>query len=224
MVRGGSSSLGSESHSEDSFSYYKEPFHEKAFFHYLLFVLVIATLIISAFSLVRTNKLTGAAVADTISVNDFLQKLTLHSEMKSYVGVAPLNIVQISQNNLANLQAQINGLDTSYIGNFAVQYPDSIIIYDYKNDAIKGNINLQPQPQLPADFFAKLNSHPELQGLQDQQPTGGQLDEASLNTLNQQFPDVYANAKVGDFLLRYQTKLIIYDYAQDIIVNAVGLG
>ena len=77
---------------------------------------------------------------------------------------------------------------------------------------------------MPADFFAKLNSHPELQGLQDQQPTGGQLDEASLNTLNQQFPDVYANAKVGDFLLRYQTKLIIYDYAQDRIVNAVGLG
>ena len=73
-------------------------------------------------------------------------------------------------------------------------------------------------------FFTKLNKHPEVQGLQNQQPIGGQIDAASLNSLKQQFPDVYANAKVGDFLLRYQTKLVIYDYNQDKVVNAVNLG
>jgi len=82
----------------------------------------------------------------------------------------------------------------------------------------------QPQQaQLPADFFTKLNKHNELQGLQNQQPIGGQIDAASLAILKQQFPDVYANAKVGDFLLRYQTKLIIYDYNNNRIVNAVNL-
>ena len=77
---------------------------------------------------------------------------------------------------------------------------------------------------MPADFLTKLNSHAELKGLQNQQPIGGQIDAATLNTLKQQFPDVYANAKAGDFLLRYQTKLIIYDYNADKIVNAVNLG
>lgn len=73
------------------------------------------------------------------------------------------------------------------------------------------------------EFFAKLNKHPELKGLQNEQPVGGQLDAASLSTLKQQFPDVYKDAKVGDFLLRYKTKLIIYDYDSDRIVNAVNL-
>ena len=146
--------------------------------------------------------------------------------MKNYVGVAPLNIIQVNNNNIANLQAQVNWLDLSYIWNFIIQYADKIVIYDYDNDKIKGAVSLQQpqQAQLSADFFTKLNKHAELQGLESQQPMGGQLDAASLNTLKQQFPDVYANAKVGDFLLRYQTKLIIYDYSQDKIVNVVNLG
>ena len=89
---------------------------------------------------------------------------------------------------------------------------------------IRAKVNLQqPQAQLPNDFFTKLYIHPEAQGLQSQQPAGGQIDANSLATLKQQFPDVYANAKAGDFLLRYQTKLIIYDYNQDKIINAVNL-
>ena len=215
----------SKSNTETPLSYYKEPFHEKTFFHYLLFVLVIVTLIISSFSLYKTNKLAGAVVADTINVNDFLGKLTSHDEMKDYFGVTPLNILQVNQNNLANLQTQINGLDTSYIGDFIVQYSDNIVIYDFNNDQIKEILSLQQPPQqLPVDLFTKLNDHYELQGLENEQPVGGQLDEISLNTLKQQFPDVYGNAKVGDFLLRYQTKLIIYDYIQDRIVNSADLG
>jgi len=83
----------------------------------------------------------------------------------------------------------------------------------------------QPQQAaLPEDFYAKLNAHPEISGLENEQPIGGQLDQASLDTLRQQFPQVYANAKVGDFLLRYTTRLIIYDYNADAMVNAVNLG
>jgi len=100
------------------------------------------------------------------------------------------------------------------------------VIFDYDNDAIKGIVSLQQpqQAQLPADFYSKLNAHPELSGLENEQPIGGQLDAPSLETLKQQFPDVYANAEVNDYLLRYQTRLIIYNYNNDVIVNAVNLG
>lgn len=198
--------------------------YEKPFFLYILVLSIIATLVISIFALVSIYQLKKAVIPKAINLNDFLKKLTSHNEMKGYDGVAPLNVIQINSNNLANLQAQISGLDSSYIGNFIVQYPDRIAVYDYGNDRLRQSLSLQQQPQLPADFFAKLSKHAELQGLQSQQPIGGQLDKASLDALKQQFPDVYANAKAGDFLLRYKTKLVIYDYNQDMVVNAVSLG
>jgi hypothetical protein len=168
----------------------------------------------------------GQPAQQTIDANDFLAKMTAHPEASSYVGVSPLNIIQVNNNNLANLQSQIAGLDTSFLGSFIVQYTDAIVIYDYENNVVRGTVALQQpqQAQLPADFSAKLNAHPELQGLGAEQPVGGQIDQASLDTLMQQFPNVYANAKVGDFLLRYTTRLIIYDYNRDLIVNAVNLG
>jgi len=207
-------------------SSYREPFHETPAFQYIKLLLIIATLAVGIIILFNTNQITGAAVAQTISTENFLAKLTSHDEARAYVGVAPLNIIQINNDNIANLQSQINGLDTSFIGDFIVQYTDAIVIFDYDNDAIKATVSLQ-QPQqdsLPGDFFTKINQHPELQGLENEQPIGGQLDQASLDTLKQQFPNVYANAKVGDFLLRYTTRLIIYDYNADTIVNAVNLG
>ena len=194
-------------------------------FQCILATSIIISLIISIFSLVNTYQIKKIVVPRTISSTDFLKKLTSHADMKGYVGTAPLNIVQISSNNFANLQPQINGLDASYIGNFLVQYADRIVVYDYDNDKIRGSVNLQrpQQSQLANDIFVKLYKHPETGGLQSQQPAGGQLDEASLAALKQQFPEVYRDAKVGDFLLRYQTKLIIYDYNADRIVNFVNL-
>ena len=224
MVRGGSS-VKSDSSYTPSYSY-KTPLHEKPLFHHLIILLVIATLVVSIIALVNTYQLKKVIIPKTISPEQFLKKLTAHAEMKSYVGVAPLNIVQVNNNNLANLQSQISGLDSSFIGNFIIQYTDSVVLYDYDNDKIKGTVSLQQpqQDQLPADFFIKLNKHAELQGLQGEQPVGGQLDQKSVDTLMQQFPDVYKDAKAGQFLLRYKTRLIIYDYDADKIVNAVNLG
>lgn len=220
MTRGDGSKSSYSSYSSDD-----SHFLEKPAFQYLIVLSIIATLVISIFALVNSYQIKQAVTPKTISVNDFLKKLTSHNEMKTYVGVSPLNLIQINSNNFGNLQSQINGLDVTYIGSFIVQYPDRIVIYDYDNDRIRGSVNLQQaqQAQLPADFITKLNQHPEVQGLQNQQPVGGQIDASTLNTLKQQFPDVYANAKVGDFLLRYQTRLIIYDYSQDKIVNSINL-
>ena len=223
MARGDSLRESSRGQHDSS---YGTHLYEKPLFQHIIILSILATLIISIFALVNVYQLKKAIVPRTINANDFLKKLTSHSEMKGYVGVAPLNIIQVNNNNLGNLQSQINGLDASYIGNFIVQYTDRVVVYDYDNDRIRGTVSLQQpkQAQLPNDFFTKLNKHPEVQGLQNQQPIGGQIDAASLNSLKQQFPDVYANAKVGDFLLRYQTKLVIYDYNQDKMINAVNLG
>lgn len=223
MVRGDSAK--SSSSYAPSHNYHDTHIYEKPSFQYLIVLAIIATLVISIFALVNTYQLKKIIIPKTINVNDFLKKLTSHNEMKGYVGVAPLNIIQINNNNFANLQAQISGLDQSYVGSFIVQYTDRIAIYDYDKNQIRGTVGLQQpqQAQLPADFFTKLNRHAEMQGLQSQQPVGGQIDAASLDTLKQQFTDVYAKAKVGDFLLRYQTKLVIYDYNADTIVNAVSL-
>ncbi|MBI2547042.1 MAG: hypothetical protein HYW23_01190 [Candidatus Aenigmarchaeota archaeon] len=221
MVRGDSVKQSSY---DASYSHHDTHIYEKPFFQYFIILSIIATLAISIFALANVYQIKKAVVPRTINANDFLKKLMSHAEMKGYVGVAPLNVIQINNNNFANLQAQIRDLDASFIGNFLVQYTDKVVVYDYDNDKIRGTLNLQqPQAQLPADFLTKLNKHAEMAGLQNQQPVGGQLDAASLATLKQQFPDVYANAKVGDFLLRYQTKLIIYDYNADKIVNAVNL-
>jgi|TARA_B100001964_G_scaffold228672_1_gene280096 hypothetical protein len=196
----------------------------KPILQYILIVLVIASLAISILALFNVNEL-KKSLPTMINTQDFLNKLTAHDQMRAYVGIAPLNIIQITNNNIANLQAQIDGLDRSFIGSFIVQYTDVIAIYDYTNDVIMGTANLpQPIAQLPADFLTKLNAHSELAGLENEQPVGGQIDQASLDTLRQQFPTVYANAKAGDFLLRYTTKLIIYDYNADVMVNAVNLG
>lgn len=223
MARG--DSLKMISSSARSYGSHSTHMYEKPFFLHILVLSIIATLIISIFALVNVYQLKKAIIPKTVNISDFLKKLTSHDEMKGYIGVAPLNAIQINNNNIANLQAQINWLDASYIGNFIVQYTDRIVVYDYENDRLRQSVSLQQQlPQLPADFFTKLNKHAELQGLQAQQPIGGQLDKASLDALKQQFPDVYANAKVGDFLLRYKTRLVIYDYNQDMVVNAVNLG
>ena len=222
MVRGDSAKSGYAA----SYNSHDTHLFEKPAFQYFIVLSIIATLIVSIIALANIYQLKNAIAQRSLNVNDFLKKLTSHAEMKGYVGVAPLNIIQIDNNNFANLQAQISGLDQSYIGNFIVQYTDRIVIYDYDENKIKGNVGLQQpqQAQLPADFFARLNSHAEMQALENEQPIGGQLDAASLDTLKQQFPDVYAGAKVGDFLLRYKTRLIIYDYNADRIVNAVNLG
>ena len=197
--------------------------HQKPIFHYVVIASVILTLISSAFTLYNVHQLKKAVIPRTININDFQKKLMTHEEMKAYVGVAPLNIVQVTSGNLLNLQSQISGLNISHIGDFLVQYTNMIVIYDYDRDVIKGSINLQQPIQLPADFFTKLNKHTEMKGLQNEQPIGGKLDESSLNALKQQFPDVYAKAKVGDYVLRYQTKLVIYDFTKDKIVNVVNL-
>src|SRR3989338_7477220 len=83
--------------------------------HYALLLLVVVSLIVSTATLFYVYKIKAAVVPQTINLEEFLKKLTAHEEMKGFVGVAPLNIIQINNNNFANLQQQISGLDVSYV-------------------------------------------------------------------------------------------------------------
>lgn len=192
-------------------------------FNIIVVFLLVVTFVISVVALNNTIEL-KKSLPQTVDVNQFLAKLTSHEEMAAFVGISPLNIIQVNQQNLANLQAQIAGLDASYIGDHIIQYQEAIVIYNFDADTIKGQVQFtQPTNQLPGDFFQKLGAHSEAQGLENEQPVGGQLDQQTLLTLQQQFPQIYNQAKAGDFLLRYQTRLIVYDYAADEIVVAVSL-
>src|SRR3989338_5551607 len=115
MPKGDTKSSAASSYS------YKVRFHETPVFHYLLIGFVVISLIVSAAALVYTSQLKKALVPRTIDANDFLKKLTAHAEMKAFTGIAPLNIIQINNNNLANLQSQISGIDSTYVGSFLIQ-------------------------------------------------------------------------------------------------------
>lgn len=188
-------------------------------------LVLLATLGVSIYTLNEVKALKSAVVPKTISLDQFLQKLTAHAELKSYANIPPLNVIRIDNTNLGNLQAQINGLDTSYIGKYIVEYTNRMVIYDFDNDKIAGSVTQQTAQtaQLPQDFSSKLLSHPELKGAENANPSGGILDQQSLDTLRQNFPDVYKNAKAGNYLLRYSDRLIIYDYQNDVIVGAFAL-
>ena len=206
-----------------SYDHHSQHLYEQPIFQYFMILLIIATLIISAFALVNTYQLKKFIIPKPIDIKSFISKLTSHTEMKSYAGQTPSNIVQITNNNIGSLQSQIKGLDLSFVGSFLVQFQDKIIVvYDYANDTIKGVINLQPL--LPDDFIAKLNKHNEMKNLQGQKPLAvNQLDESSLSALKSQSPDAYKNAKAGDYILRYQASLVIYDYSKDRIVNSFSI-
>ena len=185
---------------------------------YTILLLVTVGVGISIYSGIEVSKIKKALVPP--DNNDFLKKITGNTVEGNEL---PLNIIRITSDNIKTLQSQIGGLDSGYIGKFLIQYPNKIVVYDLKNDKLEDQISLKQQQQIPADFFEKLYKHSELRGLSDSDPVGGIIDSASLATLKQQFPDVYKDAKVGDYLLRYTKMLVIYDYNKDKVVNAVAL-
>lgn len=188
---------------------------------YVLLIISILSLLVSSYALYEI-KLQSAG--QKVDIGALMSKLNAHSEMSEVRATQPQNILRIDNSNIINLQSSISGIDATFLGDYIIQYPEFLVVYDYANDKIRGVVRTsQQQASLPKDFFTKLNSHKELSGTGNQSPTGGVLDQVSLDTLKAQLPDVYKDAKVGDYLLRYTDRLIIYDYRMDNVVNALVL-
>lgn len=64
---------------------------------------------------------------------DLLDKLYEHQEMQEYTGTTPEGLVATEQ-NIQQLSSQ--GIDAE-IGDYILQYPDTLVVYDYKKDKIK---------------------------------------------------------------------------------------
>ena len=214
------SSSGS-AYSGKSYSYSKYSAINPLVVYAVLFIALVS-IGLSIYSAAGVSSIKKNLNPDVIKAEDIAKKATSHTELSAYSNIAPLNIVQITSSNRALLKSKIQGWDKSHIGKFIIQYNDRIVLYDFENDLIEAQISIQ-QSQIPEDFFNKLYSHAEIKQLSGETPIGGILDQNSLNTLKEQMPDVYKDAKVGDALLRYTTALVIYDYNNDNVVNAVAL-
>jgi hypothetical protein len=153
---------------------------------------------------------------------DFYQKLYSHQELSALSNSRPNNVVIIHKYNLESLQEQIIGLDNTYLDNYVLNYGNFLVVYDYDGDELRSVLPLN-QNNLPQDFFETLLKHPELKGYENQRPDGGRLDEASLNELKTSYPDIYQNAEVGDYVVRYPKKLLIYNYERDVIKDTFTL-
>ena len=173
-----------------------------------------------------TEEIINIAEAEKVP-SDLLDKVVENPELAGYKGVQPLLVIKVNEQNLEDLKAQIQGIDESFIGDYIINYQDRIVIYDYEESTVKSIIPVeqpsQQQAQLPQDFNEKLMAHEELQGYEEEQPSGMLLDQESLEQLKQQYPTLYEDAEAGDVVLQYSDKLIIYNYQDDEIKNSFDL-
>jgi hypothetical protein len=68
---------------------------------------------------------------------------------------------------------------------------------------------------IPADFFTKALNHPEMKGLENSSPIGGRVTQQAFVQLTNYYPNIANSTQIGDFLLQYQDRIIIYDYQND---------
>ena len=116
-------------------------------------------------------------------------------------------------------------------GDYVLQYPNLIEIYDFEEDKIVKqfpvtNMDLsQPQgpvggqiggaqPGLPADFLSKLAVHTGRGG----NPVVAQIMDVEM--LKAEQPAIYEGAKNGQFVVQYSDLLVVYDYEADALVKS----
>jgi len=151
---------------------------------------------------------------------DFGQKLFAHPEVADHQGVNPV-ITKIDQQLLETMLAN-NAVffDNAKVGDYLLEWQNLAAIYDYNNDVI---INLLRPQQAPADLLVKLAAHEGLEAYAAETPRVSIITADALPQLLQQFPNIYANSQVGNYVLRYADKLVIYDYDSDVVIDSFDL-
>lgn len=148
---------------------------------------------------------------------DFDEKLYSHEQISNFKDLNA-EVLKISTQNIETLKQQLIGLDESYLGKYIVNYGTFILVYDYDNDTIDSIVPINTQEQGTVnELLTKLMAHSEMSDVQGQTPEGGQLNAETLAQLRESFPQIYNDAEVGDFVLRYEKKLVIYNFETDTI-------
>jgi len=152
---------------------------------------------------------------------DFGQKLMAHNEVSSYANqnLSSVNILDatlIEQGKTANPQL----FNNAKAGDYLLQWPDLFVVYDYKNDKI---VSTFTPAKAPADFLQKLLVHPELKEFATETPRVSIITQDALPQLKEQFSNIYQNAKAGDYVVRFDSLLVIYNYDTDKLVDMFNL-
>jgi hypothetical protein len=128
---------------------------------------VLVSIVLSSLCLVKLRRITMITANQNVTVGDLVKKLISHPEARAYFGVTPIAAIRIDQNNLEKLQAQVNGLDTFALGDFLVQYPTTLFMYDYAQDRILARVPLPPaQAQPPPAQPQRVSSAQQLSSTQ----------------------------------------------------------
>lgn len=99
-------------------------------------------------------------------------------------------------------------------GDYLVITPENAYLYDFKADVVKKIIPVQVRAPLPEDFYQKLTQHVQITA----EPQVQQIE--NIAELKQAQPEIYANAKDGDFVVVFANTILVYDYAADQIVDS----
>lgn len=151
---------------------------------------------------------------------DFALKLFAHPEVQDHSGVNPT--VTILDQQFLDTMRENNAtfFDNAKVGDYLVEWQDLVVIYDYDNNVI---INSLIPQQAPADLLIKVTAHEGLETYTAETPRVSIVTEDVLPQLLEQFPNIYANAQAGNYVIRYTDKLIIYDYENDFVVDSFDL-
>ncbi len=151
---------------------------------------------------------------------DFVTKLLAHTELASHSNENPtitlLDQAAIDQGKTANAEF----FASAKSGQYLLQWTDLFIVFDYETDKI---VSMFQPERAPDDFLPKLTAHSEMAGYVSQVPRISRISASVLPQLKEQFANIYANAKADDYVVRYNDRLVIYDYAADKIVDMFSL-
>lgn len=146
---------------------------------------------------------------------DFSQRLFAHAEVQDH-REQDADLTLITEDSLVTArQNNPDFFENAEAGYYLLQWQDLSILYNYEDDVILNLFRLQ---LAPADLLAKLTAHPELNDYANQVPRVSIVTEDVLPELQEQFPNIYANAYAGNFVLRFDDKLVLYDYENDVLV------
>jgi hypothetical protein len=135
----------------------------------VILALAFVSLLLSTYSFVKVNQIAKIVARQDASVGDVLKKMTAHPEALRYVGMKPMAMLQVDQNNLESLAKQVNGLGVFAMGSYLVRYSNVLFLYNYAQDLLLGATELQPQTETPPQ-------RKEQPGQQPQQPAQPQSE------------------------------------------------
>ncbi len=163
----------------------------------------------------RTNQLVNF-YEQPRAPKDLMKKVFAHPELKSFIGEQPV-ITLLSKQFLATADKNnVSFFKDARPGDYLLQFRGGTAIYNYEGDKI---ISFVKPQTLPKDFSKKLLAHKIMSNYINKTGTVTLLTRDILASLKKTNSDIYKDVPVGDYAVKYNDRLVIYDYKNDSIVK-----